>query len=60
MKKLRAFLATALLASLFVVGGAGPAKANCEGEPINACVLICEIGKSNKYTEGLFRFCDVW
>ena len=59
MKRLRVFLATLMLASAFVVAGAGPASANCEGDP-NVCVLVCKVGQSNKYTEGAFRFCYVW
>ncbi|MGH2754654.1 MAG: hypothetical protein ACRDLB_09480 [Actinomycetota bacterium] len=59
MRRLRVLLAAAVMASAFIVVGAAPASANCEGEP-NACVLICEVGQSNKYTEGLFRFCHVW
>jgi hypothetical protein len=60
MKKLRIFLATASLASAFVVLGAGPASAKCAGEPVNACVLVCQVGTSNKYTQDLFKFCEVW
>lgn len=60
MKKLRLFVAAAALTSAFIVGGASPASANCVGEPVNPCVLICQVGQSNKYTEGLFRFCHVW
>ncbi|MDQ3957233.1 MAG: hypothetical protein M3273_02805 [Actinomycetota bacterium] len=60
MKKLRVFLATAALASAFIVVGAGPAQASCVGEPVNPCVLVCKVGLSNKYTEPLFRFCYVW
>jgi hypothetical protein len=60
MKKLRVFLAAATLASAFIVVGAGPASARCVGEPVNACVLICEVGNSNKYTADLFSFCEVW
>lgn len=60
MKKLRLFLATTALASAFVVGGAQPASAKCVGEPVNPCVLICEVGTGNKYTEQFFRFCYVW
>ena len=59
MRKLRLFLVTALMASTFVVASAAPASANCEGDP-NVCVLVCEIGTSNKYTEELFTFCYVW
>ena len=58
MKKLRIFLVASLVAGFMVVA-AGPAKANCEGDP-NACVLICQVGTGNKYTEPLFRFCYVW
>ena len=60
MKKLRLFLATSVLASAFIVGSAAPASAKCVGEPVNPCVLICEIGLGNKYTEDLFSFCYVW
>jgi hypothetical protein len=42
------------------VGSAGPASAKCVGDPVNPCVLICEVGLSNKYTEDLFSFCYVW
>jgi hypothetical protein len=59
MKKLRLFLVATALASAFVVTGAGPASANCEGDP-NVCVLICSVGQSNKYTEGAFKFCHTW
>lgn len=59
MKKLRLFLATAALVSAFVVVGAGPASAKCVGEPVNPCVLVCQIGMGNKYTEHLFEFCTV-
>jgi hypothetical protein len=60
MKKLRVFLATVSLASAFVVVGAGPASANCYGEPVDACAAVCQVGQSNKYTEGAFKFCHVW
>jgi hypothetical protein len=60
MKKLRVFLATVSLASAFVIVGAGPANAKCVGEPVNPCVLICEVGQGNKYTEDLFGFCEIW
>jgi hypothetical protein len=60
MRKLRLFLAASVLASVFVVGSAGPASAKCVGDPVNPCVLICEVGLSNKYTEDLFSFCYVW
>ena len=60
MKKLRLFVATALLASAFVVGSASPATAKCVGDPVNPCVLICEVGNGNKYTAELFGFCEVW
>ena len=58
MKKLRLFFATALLASAFVATSAAPASAKCVGEP-NVCVLVCQVGQSNKYTAGLFEFCHV-
>jgi hypothetical protein len=60
MKKVRVFLAAASLASALIVAVPGPASAKCVGEPVNPCVIICEIGTGNKYTEGLFRFCHVW
>lgn len=60
MKKLRVFVATAALASAFIVTGAPPASAKCVGDPVNPCVLICEVGNSNKYTQDLFAFCKVW
>lgn len=57
MKKLRVFLATALMSSAFIVVGAGPASANCEGDPVNPCVLVCEVGGkwANKFLP-----CDTW
>ena len=60
MKRLRLLVAASLLASVFVVGSAGPAKANCEGDPVNPCVLVCEVGLGNKYTKDFFSFCYVW
>ena len=60
MKKLRLFLVAASLASVFVVGGAAPASAKCVGEPVNPCVIVCEVGTGNKYTERFFQFCYVW
>ena len=60
MKKLRVFLAAASLAAGIVVVGAAPASAKCVGEPVNPCVIICEAGTSNKYTEDFFEFCKVW
>jgi hypothetical protein len=60
MKKLRLILVMAILASAFVVMGAGPAKADCYGEPVNPCVVVCQIGLGNKYTRDLFKFCYVW
>jgi hypothetical protein len=59
MKKLRLFLAASALATSMVVVGAGPASANCVGEPVNPCVIVCEVGTSNKYTEDLFAFCAI-
>ena len=59
MKKLRLFLVAAL-ASTFMFVGAAPASANCHGEPVDACVVICQVGQSNKYTAPLFEFCEVW
>lgn len=59
MKKLRVFLATAAVASAFVVTSAGPAHASCYGEPVNACQVVCAIGLGNKYTEPAFRWCYV-
>ncbi|HWL65428.1 MAG TPA: hypothetical protein VNP73_05580 [Actinomycetota bacterium] len=58
MKKIRVLL-VACLAAAFMAVGAGPASAKCVGEP-NVCVLVCEVGTSNKYTEELFEFCYVW
>ena len=58
MKKLRLFLVAALVSSILFVG-AGPASANCAGEP-DACAAICQVGLSNKYTEPFFHFCWVW
>jgi len=63
MKKVRVFLAGAALAASFIVVGAGPASARCVSDPslpVNPCVLVCEVGQSNKWTEPLFRFCYVW
>jgi len=60
MKKLRVLLAATTLASAFVIVGAGPARANCVGEPVNPCVLVCEVGLGNKYTKDLFSFCYIW
>jgi hypothetical protein len=59
MRKLRLFLAATALASMFVVGGASPASANCHGEPVDACAVVCAVGQSNKYTAELFSFCEV-
>lgn len=59
MKKMRVFLATALLSSAFVVVGAPPASAKCVGEPVNPCVLLCSIGYDNKYTHAFFQWCEV-
>jgi hypothetical protein len=59
MKKLRVFLATASLASAFIVVGAGPASANCIGEPVDPCALVCSVGYNNKYTQPLFRWCTI-
>ena len=59
MKKLRVLLAGAIMASAFVVTSASPAHANCVGEPINPCVLLCSVGLSNKYTAPAFRWCYV-
>ena len=60
VKRLRLFLAASVLASVFVVGSATPASANCVGELVNPCVLICEVGLGNKYTKDLFSFCYIW
>ena len=63
MKKLRLLLAGAALASSFIFVGASPASANCWSDPsmpVNACVVVCEVGSGNKYTADLFRFCEVW
>ena len=60
MRKLRVLLAATTLASAFVIVGAGPASANCVGEPVNPCVLVCEVGLGNKYTKDLFSFCYIW
>jgi hypothetical protein len=60
MKKLRLFLATAALASTFVVVSAPPASANCTAPLVNPCAAICHVGLGNKYTAPYFRFCYVW
>jgi hypothetical protein len=61
MKKLRLFLATAALASAFVVVGAPPASADCVSPgPVNPCAVVCQVGLGNKYTAPYFRFCYVW
>ncbi len=62
MKKARLFLVGTLMSTFFIVGPAGPASANCQGDPNlpDPCVAICQIGQSNKYTEGLFSFCEIW
>ncbi|HJR44458.1 MAG TPA: hypothetical protein VJ927_02535 [Actinomycetota bacterium] len=59
MKKLRVFLATATLASAFVVVSATPASASCYGEPVDACAVVCYVGYNNKYTHDFFKFCEV-
>lgn len=59
MKKLRVFLVGALI-SAFLFVGAGPASANCVGEPVDPCAAICQVGLGNKYTHDLFEFCYVW
>jgi hypothetical protein len=60
VRKVRVFLAAVSFASAFIVVGAGPASAKCVGDPVNPCVVICQVGQSNKYTEDLFSFCNVW
>jgi hypothetical protein len=61
MRKARLFLVATLM-STFIVAGASPASANCQGDPNlpDPCVAICVIGQSNKYTEKLTSFCEVW
>jgi hypothetical protein len=59
VKKLRLFVVAAIAAGTIVIG-ASPASANCTGEPVDACAVVCEVGLSNKYTEPLFRVCYVW
>jgi hypothetical protein len=59
MKKLR-LVVVAALASSFLITGAGPASANCYGEPVDACAAICQVGLSNKHTKPFFEFCYVW
>ena len=63
MKKVRLLIAGAVLASSFIFVGASPASARCWSDPalpVNPCVVICSVGQGNKYTEDLFRFCEVW
>jgi hypothetical protein len=57
MKKLRLFLVGALVAGFLVVA-AGPASADCAGDP-DVCAVVCQIGLGNKYTHHLFEFCYV-
>ncbi len=59
MRKLRVFIVAAAIAVGSIVVGAAPASAKCVGEPVNPCVVLCQIGLSNKYTEPLFRWCYV-
>ena len=59
MKKLRVLLAAATMASAFVVAGATPAHASCYGEPVDPCVVLCQIGLGNKYTAAAFQWCYV-
>ena len=59
MKKLRVLLAGAALASTIVVGGATPAHASCYGEPVDPCVVLCQIGLGNKWTAPAFKWCYV-
>lgn len=59
MKRVRLFLATAAIASAFVVGGAGPAHASCIIEPVNPCVIVCRIGYGNPTTQPYFRICTI-
>ena len=60
MKKLRVFLAGAAAASALVIASPAPASASsCSDEPVNACVIVCSIGLSNKYTAPAFRWCYV-
>jgi hypothetical protein len=59
VKKLR-LLVVASIAAGAIVLGASPASANCVGEPVDACAVVCKVGLSNKYTEPLFRICYVW
>lgn len=59
MKKLRVLVATATMASAFMVAGASPAHASCYGEPVDACRVACSIGLGNKYTAAAFQWCYV-
>lgn len=59
MKKLRVLLATATMASAFMVVSAPPAHASCYGEPVDPCVVLCSIGLGNKYTAPAFKWCYV-
>lgn len=54
MKKLRVFLATAAMASSFLIVSAGPASADCLGQPVSTCAAVCRTGQGNKYTRPLF------
>ena len=42
----------------FLLIGAGPASANCAGDP-DVCAAVCQVGLGNKYTHHLFEFCYV-
>lgn len=59
MKKLRLFVVAAIAAGSIVIG-ASPASANCTGEPVNPCVVVCQVAESNKYLEPVQRICHVW
>lgn len=59
MRKLRALLAAATMASAFMIVSAPPAHATCVGEPVNPCAVACSIGLGNKYTAPAFQWCYV-
>ncbi|HEV2755120.1 MAG TPA: hypothetical protein VG318_05010 [Actinomycetota bacterium] len=60
MKKLRMLLAASALASVFVVGGAAPAHANCSTITGHSpCAVVCAVGLSDERTAPLFRWCYV-
>lgn len=60
MEKVRVFLATATVASAFVITSASPAHANCSTITGHSpCAMVCGIGLSNPRTAPLFRWCYV-